>query len=111
MENSDEWDEYRNKICYPVEKYLLGFPVKEKERLIRAIISNQFLNEKIPFEQLRQYPVDPSLETIGDFVLDFVIIDHFASDGLHTAKEIDGLRQLYGGNKALHLFAKKCIRL
>lgn len=111
MDDSDGWTEYKNRLCYPVEQYLLGFPVQDKERLISAIISNAFLNEKTEFEELKKIPADPSLETIGDFVLDFVIIDNFAADGHHTAQEIDDLRQFYGGNTALHFFAKNGIRL
>lgn len=106
MEENTGWTEYITRLCYPVERYLLGFAVKDRERLISAIISNAFLNEKIEHEELRKIPADPSLETIGDFVLDFVIIDHFATEGKYTAKEIDDFRQLYGSNDALHAFAK-----
>jgi dsRNA-specific ribonuclease len=111
MEDTAGWTDYKNRICYPVERYLFGFAVKDKERLISAIISNAFLNEKIEYEQLRKIPVDMSLETIGDFVLDFVIIDNFALEGKYSAKEIDDFRQFYGGNDALHAFAKNRIRL
>jgi ribonuclease-3 len=111
MEGSTGWVEYQNRICYPVERYLLGFAVRDRERLISAIISNAFLNEKIEFEELRKIPADPSLETIGDFVLDFVIIDHFAREGKYTAKEIDDFRQFYGSNDALHAFARNVLNL
>ena len=56
MEESAGWINYLNEICYPVERYLLGFAVQDKERLVSAIISNAFLNEKIEFEQLRKIP-------------------------------------------------------
>jgi dsRNA-specific ribonuclease len=111
MEDTAGWNEYQNRICYPVERYLFGFAVRDKERLISAIVSNAFLNEKIEYEQLKKIPADPSLETIGDFVLDFVIIDNFALEGRYSAKEIDDFRQFYGGNDALHAFAKNHIRL
>ena len=111
MEDTPDWINYRDKICYPVEKYLLGYSVRNKERLISAIISNALLNEKVEFEQLRKIPPDPSLETIGDYVLDYVIIDNFATKDQHTAKEIDDFRQLYGGNEALHLFSKNFVHL
>jgi hypothetical protein len=78
MENTTGWIRYRDEVCYPIEKFLLGYSVRSKERLISAIISNAFLNEKGEFEQLKKIPVDTSLETMGDFVLDFVIFDHFA---------------------------------
>jgi ribonuclease-3 len=111
MEETAGWTDYRNKVCYPVEKYLIGFAVRDKERLISAIISNALLNEKVEFEEMRKIPADSSLETIGDFVLDFAVIDHFAATGRYTAKEIDDLRQLYGNNENLQLFSKNCLRL
>ncbi len=111
MEERAGWTEYQKMICYPVERYLLGFAVRDRARLISAIISNAFLNEKIEFEELRKIPADPSLETIGDFVLDFVIIDHFAREGKYTAQEIDGFRQFYGNNDTLHAFARDVLSL
>jgi dsRNA-specific ribonuclease len=111
MEDTTNWDNYRNRICYPVEKYLLGYFVRDKERLISAIISNAFLNEKIEFEQLKKIPMDKSLETIGDFVLDYAIIDNFPKKGNSTPKEIDDLRTFYSNNGTLHRFSKNCIHL
>lgn len=111
MEDTADWIEYRNKICYPVEKNLLGYPVLNKERLISAIISNDFLNVKVKYEQLKKIPADASLETMGDYVLDFAIFDNFAITGYHTSKEIDDFRRLYGSNENLQLFSIKCIHL
>jgi len=86
MEETSEGVEYLEKICYPIERYLLGYTVRNKERLISAIISNALLNEPVGFEQLKKIAVDKSLETIGDFVLDFVIIDNFATKDKYTAQ-------------------------
>jgi dsRNA-specific ribonuclease len=104
-------DKYLDKICYPVERYLLGYAVRDKKRLVSAIISNALLNEPAGFEQLSTIPVDKSLETIGDFILDFVIIDNFATKGRYTPQQIDDFRQWYGNNENLRYFAKNCIRL
>ncbi|MFA5346725.1 MAG: ribonuclease III domain-containing protein [Methanoregula sp.] len=104
-------DTYLTKICYPVERYLIGYAVRNKERLISAIISNALLNEPVGFEQLRKIHVDKSLETIGDFILDFVIIDNFATKDRYTAQQIDDFRQWYGNNENLQHFAKNCLRL
>ena len=104
-------DTYLDTICYPVERYLIGFAVRDKERLISALISNALLNEPVGFEQLRNISVDKSLETIGDFILDFVIIDNFATTERYTAQQIDDFRQWYGNNKNLQYFAKNCIHL
>lgn len=111
MGEPEGWTEYAGRLCYPAERYLLGFAVKDRKRLISAIISNAFLNEKIEFEELREIPADTSLETIGDFVLDFVIIDHYATEGKYTAQEIDDFRQVYGSNESLHAFAKDRLSL
>jgi dsRNA-specific ribonuclease len=104
-------DPYLSKICYPVERYLLGYSVRNKERLISAIISNALLNEPVGFEQLSTIHVDKSLETIGDFILDFVIIDNFATKDQYTAQQIDDFRQWYGNNENLQYFAKNCLHL
>ncbi len=111
MENTTGWIHYRDEICYPVEKYLLGYAVRNKERLISAIISNAFLNEKAGFEELKKIPEDHSLETIGDFVLDFAIIENFPKTERFTPEEVDDFRQFYGKNETLHGFAKNCLRL
>jgi ribonuclease-3 len=111
MEENTAWLKYRDEVCYPVERYLFGFAVRNKERLISAIISNAFTNEKVEFEQLRKIPEDKSLETIGDFVLDFAIIEHFPRKESTSPKEINDFREFYGNNRTLHWFAKNCIRL
>jgi ribonuclease-3 len=111
MEDTKDSVDYLEKICFPVERDLLGYPVRNKERLISAIISNALINEHVGFEQLKKIPVDKSLETIGDFVLDFVIIDNFATKERYTAQQIDDFRQWYGKNENLHFFAKNCLEL
>ena len=68
-------------------------------------------NEKIEFEQLRKIPADKSLETIGDYVLDFAIIEHFPRKENTTPKEINDFREFYGNNETLHRFAKNRIHL
>jgi dsRNA-specific ribonuclease len=111
MEDSADSEKYLARICYPVERYLLGYSVRNKERLISAIISNALLNEPVGFEQLKKIPVDTSLETIGDVILDFVIVDNFATREQYTAKEIDDFRQRYGNNENLQYFSRSGIHL
>jgi len=72
MPEAETWEQYRDERCRRVEK-MLGFPVKNKERLISAILSNALLNEPGHFPQLEEIGTDPGLETKGDFVLDFAI--------------------------------------
>ena len=111
MQEPITWEQYRDELCKPIEDELLGFPVQNKERLISAIISNQLLNEGVPFPELKDCRKDSSLETMGDYILDFTIFDNFALKGKFTAKEIDDFRQFYGGNEALHLYSKKHLKL
>ncbi len=33
MEKKSEWANYLDEICYPVERYLLGFAARDKEYL------------------------------------------------------------------------------
>ncbi len=47
MADATDTDTYLDTICYPVERYLLGFAVRDKERLISALISNALLNERL----------------------------------------------------------------
>jgi hypothetical protein len=49
----------------PVEWYLIGYPVRDMERLTSAIISNVLPDEPAGFEYLTKIPVDTSPETIG----------------------------------------------
>lgn len=111
MENDERWLAYRDELCKSVEKDLFGYPVRNKERLISAIISNAMLNEGVRHSELSKIRMDTSLETIGDFILDYIIIDNFASKDCHTAKEIDDYRKIYGGNEILQEFSKKCIKM
>jgi hypothetical protein len=43
MEAAADSDTYLEMICYPVEKYLIGYAIRDKERLISA--THDALNE------------------------------------------------------------------
>ncbi|OPY48002.1 MAG: ribonuclease III [Methanoregulaceae archaeon PtaU1.Bin222] len=111
MDDMSDWTGYRDRICYPAETFLLQFPVQDKERLISAIISNAFLNEKIPFEQLRTIHEDHSLATLGDFVLDYAIIANYPVNETVTPQKINDFRERYGNNTTLHRYARDCLNL
>lgn len=108
---TSDWETYKNDICEPLEDQIFGFSIKNRDLLISGILSNAFLNEKSEFEEMKKIGVDESLETIGDFVLDFIIIDHFTKKIRYTPKQIDDFRQWYGKNSNLHFFSKKTLRL
>lgn len=112
MNDEADWITYRDQICYPVERYLLGYSVQNKERLISAILRNAFTNEPTDFkDRLKEISMYKSLETIGDFVLDYAIIDTFPEKEYSSPKEIDDLRTFYSNNDTLQRFSKNCIRL
>ena len=54
---------------------------------------------------------DKSLETIGDFFLDWVIIDKFATQERYTAQQTDEFCQWYGKNENLRYFAGNGIQV
>jgi ribonuclease-3 len=111
MENSDKWAGSLHEICYKVEKYLLGYPVLDKERLAGAIISNAFFNETPDFGRLKKDPADKSLATIGDNVLDFAILEHFPRKDDTSSQEINAYRERYGNNAALHEFSRNHLHI
>jgi len=112
MNDEAGWIKYREQICYPVERYLLGYSVQNKERLISAILRNAFTNEPTDFiDRLKEISMYKSLETIGDFVLDYAIIDTFPEKEYSSPKEIDDLRTFYSKNDTLQRFSKNCIHL
>jgi hypothetical protein len=47
MADATDPDTYPDTICYPVERYLPGFAVRDKERPISALKSNALLNELV----------------------------------------------------------------
>ncbi len=104
-------DTYLDTICYPVDRYLPGFAFRGEECLISALITDALLNEPVGFERIRTLPVDKSLVTIGDFILDFVIIDNFATKERYTAQQIDDFCQWYGKKENLRYFAKTGFQL
>jgi len=110
MGQQTSWTEYRDRVCYPVERYLLGYAVWDKERLFSAIMSRAFANEPGELGQFPKIPIDTGLGTKGDFVLDFAIFHKFAEKA-GTPKEINHLREFYGQNKVLHAFSKNILRL
>lgn len=111
MDDMRDWTDYRDRICYPAETFLLKFPFKDKERLISAIISNAFLNEDAPFEQLRALHEEHSLATLGDYVLDYAIIANFPTNDIATPQKINDFRERYGNNTTLHRYARDCLHL
>ena len=111
MEKNDEWASYLQEICYPVERYLLGFTVRDKERLAGAIITSAFLNGTIGFDQLRKIPQDRSLETIGSYVLAFAILEQFPQKETATPQEVNDFREFHTSSLTLHWFARNHLHL
>jgi hypothetical protein len=105
------WEQYRDTLCQPIENELFGFSVQNKDRLIRAIISNARSEVEVTFPLMKQYKMDSSLETKGDCILDFAIFDHFAHDENYTAQQLDDFRQHYGKNRTLQIFSREILKL
>jgi ribonuclease-3 len=111
------WDEYVKERSSLAESKFLGEQFNDRELLIRALTRNAVLNEKPPYEELKTNGSQIGLDTIGDTVLDFVIIDHFSRESKESLKkryspeELNDLREFYGNNLILHKFAKISMEL
>jgi len=110
-----KWKEFVKEKSHPIEE-LLGKRFKKRELLIRALTRNAVLNEETDPPELRANGSQIGLNTIGDTVLDFVIIDHFLDQAVESRmgcspEKLTELRKFYGNNPALHKFAKKSVKL
>ena len=111
-----KWKAFVKEKSSPVERKFLGQRFQNRELLIRALTRNALLNEVPPFLEMRTLGSQTGLDTVGNTVLDFVIIDHFSKKPgkVKNARIPEGLtelRKIYGNNLALHQFAKQSMKL
>ena len=112
------WEEYVEEQSSPIEdKFLDGEKFNDRLLLIRALTRNAKLNEALEFHEMKANGSQIGLDTIGDTVLDFVIIDHFSQESRETSKaryspeQLNKFREIYGTNPHLHDFSKNVIGL
>ncbi len=105
------WPDYLKEKSSPFEKKFLGEEFKERTILVRALTRNAVLNEKLEHKEMKSNGSQDGLDTIGDTVLDFIILDHFSRaagdpDTKCTPEELNSVRETYGKNLNLHKFSR-----
>jgi ribonuclease-3 len=111
------WKKYVKERSSHIEGKFLGGRFKNRELLIRALTRNAVLNEKPPYEEFKTNGSQVGLDTIGDTVLDFVIIDHFSQKPKKSLKvkyspeDLNRFRESYGKNLNLYKFSRDTIEL
>lgn len=111
------WSKFVKETASRVENRFLGEKFGDRLLLVRALTRNAKLNEEIEYPELKANGSQVGFDTIGDTILDFLIIDHFSQKSKKRAKircspeQLNDLREFYGNNLILHRFAKNTLRL
>jgi dsRNA-specific ribonuclease len=111
------WSKFVKEKSIRVENRFLGERFQDRLLLIRALTRNAKLNEEIEYPELKANGSQVGFDTIGDTILDFLIIDHFSQGSKKREKircspdQLNDLREFYGNNLILHTFAKDSLKL
>ena len=111
------WLKFVKEKSSQVENKFLGERFHDRLLLIRALTRNAKLNEEIEFPELKANGSQVGFDTIGDTILDFLVIDHFSQRSKKLEKircspeQLNDLREFYGNNLILHKFARTSLKL
>ena len=101
------WGKYRDKICLKIENDFHLPTFKNRDYPIIALTSNDRITQDVEFSKYMKKNGQKDLATVGDTVIDFLIIDHFLDGNSQmNAKDLNTLREKYGKNRTLHLISK-----
>ncbi|HVN65400.1 MAG TPA: ribonuclease III domain-containing protein [Methanomicrobiales archaeon] len=112
-----KWKDFVKEKCGSIEKDLIGHRFENRELLIRALTRNAVLNGQPPYPEMKTIGSQEGLDTFGNTILEFIIVDHFSKrkgrkrKDLYTPDSLTRLQEFYGNNKALHRFAKESMGL
>ena len=109
-----KWEEQRDTLCERIEKdfHLQKFK-KNRDFPIIALTSNDKISDDVEFKKKMKLNGKKDLATIGDTVIDFLIMEHFLDKkDQKSAKVQNILREKFGKNRTLHLISKTpCVHL
>ena len=101
------WAEHRNELCSKIENDFNIPTFKNKDYPIVALTSNDKITQDAEFHKYMKIDGQKDLATIGDTVIDFLIIEHFLEEkSQKSAHALNTLREKYGKNRTLHLVSK-----
>ncbi|MHA1953839.1 MAG: ribonuclease III domain-containing protein [Candidatus Heimdallarchaeaceae archaeon] len=97
---SNETDDFQEILLERFKKIetILGYDFKNKWFLLRAITTKGFVNENYMMADWHQ----EAYATLGDGVLDLIVLEKLVRDGLQTKGEISNQKQQYVNNHKLH---------
>lgn len=102
------WEGARDALCQNIENKFNIKKFRNKDLPIIALTSNDKISTDGEFgERMKKY-AKKDLATIGDAVIDYLIIEHFTkTEHSLTAQQINEYREQYGKNEILHKFSKR----
>ena len=101
------WTEQRDTLCSKIENDFHLQKFKNRDFPIVALTSNDRISTDVEFKNNMIIDGKKDLATIGDTVIDFLIMEHFLnSSSQKTAQELNVIREKFGNNRTLHLISK-----
>lgn len=101
------WEEQRDALCEKIEKDFHLQKFSNRNFPIIALTSNGKISLDASFKKNMKHDGKKDLATIGDTVIDFLIMEHFLDKKDQKSAQIQNvLREKYGKNRTLHLIAK-----
>jgi dsRNA-specific ribonuclease len=104
------WSEERDDLCSRLENDLHIGPIQNRDNFIAALVSNTVINEIEDFHSHQKIDCQKGLATLGDTVIDYIILDHFRNPS-SSPMQLNEHRVRYGKNEKLHGFALKWLHL
>jgi dsRNA-specific ribonuclease len=104
---SQTWEEQRDALCKRIENDFSLPCFSNRDLPIIALTSNDKISTDVNFQKKMKLDGQKDLATIGDTVIDFLIMEHFLDKkDQKFAKKQNSLREKHGKNRTLHLIAK-----
>ena len=101
------WEEQRDALCEKIEKDFHLQKFSNRNFPIIALTSNGTISLDASFKKNMKRDGKKDLATIGDTVIDFLIMEHFLDKKDQKSAQVQNvLREKYGKNRTLHLIAK-----
>jgi dsRNA-specific ribonuclease len=101
------WEEQRGVLCERIEKDFLLQKFSDPDLPITALTTNDTISTDESFKKKMKPNGQKDLATIGDTVIDFLIMEHFLKENNYLPARVQNiLREKHGKNRTLHEIAK-----
>ncbi len=100
------WEEQRDALCEKIEEDFDLQKFSNRDFPIIALTSNDIITHDERFKKMKK-DGQKDFATIGDTVIDFLIMEHFLKKKNQLSAQIQNvLREKHGKNRTLHEIAK-----